>query len=125
MENDMTPNITDVDPGGFSVIHRNVTSAYMEGTRVVSTVKPNTNSGFEVNAETTTYTLVIVMLSVVVLLAIAFVLFGLFMKASAFTLTESRTPAGRRHSFLKTGVDFETGETSMFGPSGFGGGFDE
>ena len=124
MENDMTPNITDVDPGGFNVIHRNVTSDYMEGTRVITTVKPNTNSGFEVNTETTTYTL-IVMLSVVVLLAIAFVLFGLFMKASAFTVTESRTPAGRRHSFLKTGVDFETGEASVFGPSGFGGGFDE
>ena len=125
MVNNMTPNITDVDPGGLSFIYRNVTSAFMEGTRVISTVKPNTNSRFEVNSETTTYTLVIVMLSVVVLLGIAFVLFGLFMKASAFTLTESRTPAGRRHSFLKAGVDFETGEASVFGPSGFGGGFDE
>ena len=117
MESNITPNITDMDPGGlYNSSQRHISA--------ISTIKPNTNSGFEMTAEMTTYTLVIILLSVVVLLAITFVLFGLFMKAGAFTRSEPRVPTGRSHSFTKAGIDFETGEAAVFGPSGFGG-FDE
>lgn len=113
IENSIMSNITTVDPGGSHVLLSNSSE----------TLKPNLGPNMAV--EVTTYTLVIVLLSVVVLLAIAFVLFGLFMKASAFTLTDSsRTPTGRHHHYLKGGMGFETGETAAFGPSGFGG-FDE
>ncbi len=74
--------------------------------------------------EVTKYMMIIIMLSVVVILAIAFVLFGLFMKAHAFTRTDvARTHWGRRHSFAKTDINCDA-EGPAFGPGGFGG-FDD
>ncbi len=70
---------------------------------------------------TFSYWLLIILLSTIVILAIAFVFFGLFMKAGAYMRSDPRYGTSmRRLSFLSGEVDPHTGEGAGFGPSGFG-----
>ena len=70
---------------------------------------------------TFSYWLLIILLSAIVLLAIVFVFFGLFMKAGAYMRSDPRYGTSmRRLSFLSGEVDPFTGEGTGFGPSGFG-----
>ncbi len=121
-------NGTDIDPGGL-FLHNNVSAEHAIQS-LLSTAYPGkeTDTDFHMTKTLTTYTLVIILLSVTVLLAIVFVLFGLFMKAGAFTRTaHSASNVDNRGHFIKGQFDIETGETAMFGPEGFGGfgGMDE
>ncbi len=77
-------------------------------------------SGLISDSAATKYTLVIILLSVVVLCGIAFVLFGLVLKANAIARSDMpRTSTDRRHSFAKTDIDFEAaGDAALFGAFG-------
>ncbi len=110
----------NINPGG-SLIHHNISALDGNGS-LLSTFSPSevVNPEIKTTKLVASYTLVIIMLSVTVILAIIFVLFGLFMKAGAYTRSDPRLSrlSTRRHSFLKGDIDdHHTG----FGPSGFGG----
>ena len=115
-----TFNLTNIDPGGYYSVFNN---SVFESNSTGGTL-PETDHGIQFTIETATYTLIIILLSVLVLSAIGFVLFGLFMKASAFTHTDRHLSSSRRNSFIKEGFSLETQEIIVFGPTGFGG-FDE
>ncbi len=111
-----------IDPGG-SVMHHNISALNGNGS-LLSTFSPSemTNPEIRMTKLVASYTLVIIMLSLTVILAIIFVLFGLFMKAGAYTRSDPRlsTLSTRRLSFLKGEMDIDDHHTG-FGPSGFGG----
>ena len=118
--NRKTPNFTSVDPGGYySVLNNSLLDSNSTGG-----ILQETDTEIQMTIHKAVYTLVIILLSVVVLSAIVFVLFGLFMKANAFAHTDRDMSSSRRQSFIKDGFEFETQETIVFGRTGFGG-FDE
>ena len=110
-----TLNSTNIDPGGYRIHNSSFYLDIINTTR--DTGLPETDNGIRMTIVMTTYTLIIILLSIVVLFAIMFVLFGLFMKASAFTHTD-RMVSGIRNK--QTGFDIDKQETVVLGPTGFG-----
>ena len=109
-----TLNSTNIDPGGYR-IHNS--SFYLGINTTRDTDLPEADNGIRMTVMMTTYTLVIILLSIVVLSAIMFVLFGLFMKTIAFTHTD-RMVSGTRNKL--TGFDIDKQEAMVLGPTGFG-----